>query len=94
MSALSQHLEEYLCLRRSLGHKLAEAARLLPRFVAYLEVCDAEFVTVDAALSWSQEPDAAPGTVVWPHRMTIVRGFARYMAGIDPRTEVPPAGLG
>ena len=25
--------------------------------------------------------------------MTIARGFARYMAGLDPRTEVPPRGL-
>ena len=25
--------------------------------------------------------------------MTAVRGFARYLAGIDPRTEVPPPGL-
>ena len=25
--------------------------------------------------------------------MTIPRGFARYMAGIDARTEVPPPGL-
>ena len=27
-----------------------------------------------------------------PHRMMAVRGFARYLSGIDPRTEVPPAG--
>ena len=25
--------------------------------------------------------------------MTIARGFARYLAGIDARTEVPPPGL-
>ena len=25
--------------------------------------------------------------------MTAARGFARYLAGIDPRTEVPPIGL-
>jgi integrase len=25
--------------------------------------------------------------------MTVARGFARHMAGIDPRTEVPPLGL-
>jgi integrase len=26
-------------------------------------------------------------------RLLVARGFARYMAGIDPRTEVPPTGL-
>jgi integrase/recombinase XerD len=26
-------------------------------------------------------------------RLLVVRGFARYMSGIDPRTEIPPTGL-
>ena len=34
-----------------------------------------------------------PATSVWPRRMTVARGFARHMAGIDPGTEVPPFGL-
>lgn len=93
MSALSQHLEEYLRLRRLLGHDLADAARLLPRFVAYLEANNIEFVTVEAAVAWSLAPDAPAGTTVWGRRMMAARGFARYLAGIDPRTEVPPAGL-
>jgi integrase/recombinase XerD len=92
MSALSKHLEAYLRLRRSLGHELADAARLLPRFVVYLEASRAEFVTIEAALAWSLEPDAPPGSTVWSRRMMAVRGFARYLSGIDPRTEVPPAG--
>lgn len=93
MSVLSQHLEEYLRLRRLLGHKLADAARLLPRFVAYLDACGAEFVTVEAAVTWSLAPEAPAGTTVWGRRLIAVRGFARYLSGIDPRTEVPPAGL-
>jgi len=93
MTALHEELERYLRLRRSLGHNLADAARLLPRFVDHLEVTRAEFVTIEAALAWSQEPDSAPGTTVWPRRMMAVRGFARHMTGVDSRTEVPPVGL-
>jgi len=93
VSALSQAAGEYLALRRSLGHQLADAARLLPRFVAYLDQNGAETVTVEAALAWAQEPDADPGSTVWARRLTVARGFARHMAGIDPRTEIPPAGL-
>jgi integrase len=93
MTSLGQDLDRYLRLRRSLGHELADAARLLPRFIDYLERSGAEFITVDAALAWSEEREAAPGTTVWPRRMTAVRGFARHMAGVDPRTEVPPLGL-
>ncbi len=93
MSDLSQAATDYLLLRGALGHKLADAARLLPRFVAYLDEIGAETVTVEAALAWAQQPDATPGSTVWPRRMSVARGFARHLAGSDARTEVPPAGL-
>jgi integrase len=93
MSAFAKHVADYLRLRRSFGYKLDRAAHLLPRFAAYLEAAGTEFVTIDAALAWALEPDVPPGSVVRPVRMMVARGFARYMAGIDPRTEVPPAGL-
>jgi len=92
MTILAQHLDEYLQLRRTLGHKLADAHRLLPRFVRYLDEHDAEFVTIDAALGWALEREMPVGSVVPADRMMLVRGFARYLSGIDPRTEVPPAG--
>jgi integrase len=92
MTVLTQHLDEYLELRRTLGHKLADAHRLLPRFVTYLDERELEFVTVEAALAWSLEPAVAVGSVVPAHRMMAVRGFARYLSGVDPRTEVPRAG--
>lgn len=93
MSGLSQAADDYLRLRGALGHQLADAARLLPRFVAYLDEIGAETVTIEAALAWAQQADATPGSTVWPRRMSVARGFARHLAGSDPRTEVPPAGL-
>jgi integrase/recombinase XerD len=92
MTVLAQHLHEYLQLRRTLGHKLADGHRLLPRFVTYLDERNIEFVTIEAALAWSLEREVPAGSVVPAHRMMAVRGFARYLSGIDPRTEVPPAG--
>src|SRR5215204_4478179 len=38
-------------------------------------------------------PVVQAGSVVPAMRLLVVRGFARYLAGIDPRTEVPPTGL-
>jgi hypothetical protein len=93
MSGLGRRAEEYLRIRRMLGHELAEAALLLPRFVAYLDHIGAEVITVEAALAWAQQPQARPGSKVQARRMTVARGFARHMAGIDPRTQVPPLGL-
>jgi integrase len=93
MSALSRHLDDYLRLRRVLGHDLADAARLLPRFVDYLDAHGMAFVTVDAALAWSLQREVPPGSTVPGRRMMAARGFARYLAGIDARNEVPAAGL-
>jgi integrase len=93
VSALAEAADQYLRLRRALGHDLADAGRLLPRFVTHLEAAGATTVTIRAALAWAQEPEAEPGTSVWPRRMSVARGFARHLAGIDPATEVPPAGL-
>ena len=52
MSPLEQTLTDYLQLRRSLGHELAEARWLLPGFVAYLAAHGMSTVTVAAALGW------------------------------------------
>jgi integrase/recombinase XerD len=93
MSALATAAEEYLALRRSLGHELAEAHRLLPDFVAHLDATGARTVTIEAALAWAQDVDAEASSTVWPRRMSVARGFARHMAGRDPETEIPPVGL-
>jgi integrase/recombinase XerD len=93
MSALSDHASDYLRLRSALGHKLGDAHRLLPRFVAYLDAVGATTVTVETALTWARRSDADPASSVWMRRMTVARGFARHMAGVDPNTEIPPLGL-
>jgi integrase/recombinase XerD len=93
VSTFPSQLDDYLRLRRALGHQLADAARLLPRFVAHLDAVGAPTITVEVALAWVQQPDAGPTSSVWLRRMTAVRGFARHMSGIDPATEVPPLGL-
>ena len=71
MTVLAAAPREYLQLRRTLGHKLADAHRLLPRFVTYLDDHDIEFVTVEAALAWSLEREVPVGSVVPAHRMMV-----------------------
>jgi integrase/recombinase XerD len=93
MSALSDHASDYLRFRSALGHKLGDAHRLLPRYVAYLDAVGATTVTVETALTWARRSDADPASSVWMRRMTVARGFARHMAGVDPNTEIPPLGL-
>jgi hypothetical protein len=84
MSTLEQALTDYLRLRHSLGHELAEAAWLLPGFVAYLDAHGSSTVTIEAALAWAQQANTdGRVTTVGPRRMTAARGFARYLADID-----------
>jgi integrase/recombinase XerD len=93
MTALDQHVNDYLRLRRALGYDLAEAGRLLHRFVTHLDAAGIEHITVAVALEWSVAPLVTAPSRVPATRYTAVRGFARYMSGIDPRTEIPPFGL-
>ncbi len=93
MSPLEQSMRDYLQLRRSLGYDLAEAHWLLPSFVSFLDAQGATTVTVQTALAWVQQSPGRGGLSVAPRRMTAVRGFARYLAGTDPATEIPPLGL-
>jgi integrase/recombinase XerD len=93
MTDLRQAVDDYLRLRRSLGHQMNEAAYLLPDFADFLESRGEQTVTIAAALDWVKTREPEVITVVSPRRITAVRGFARYLSGIDPATEVPPMGL-
>lgn len=93
MTTLEQSLADYLALRRALGHQLDDAARNLPRFVAFLDGRQHTTVTVQDALDWCQHDAPIGGRTVVSRRMTAVRGFTRYLSGIDPATEIPPVGL-
>jgi integrase len=88
-----QALVDYLRLRRRLGHKLADAGRVLDCFVVYLDFVGADTVTLEAALGFILDPDLDPASTNPSRRLQAVRGFARYLVGIDPATEVPPAGI-
>ena len=88
MTPLRRALAAYLRTRRALGFKSKRDGELLPQFVAYLDEHGASFVTTAAAIAWSAQPrDAAPAW--WTQRLVVVRGFAKYLQTIEPRTEVP-----
>ncbi len=92
MTGLRTALAGYLDLRRGLGFKLERDAKLLDQFISYLEQRGASTVTTAGALAWATLPaGASPGWLRM--RITVVRGFAAYLATLDPATEVPPASL-
>jgi integrase len=92
MTDFSAAVSDYLFTRRAMGYKLAYQGQMLEQFAAYLHADGVEHVTITNALAWARQPaDAAP--VWWSVRLSTVRGFARFLAAVDPATEVPPVGL-
>ena len=89
MTALGEHVADYLALRRSLGFKLVHEGHIPPEFAAYLESAGSSRITADLAITWARLP-AGVQPVTWTHRLGAVRGFARYLHVIDPATEIPP----
>jgi len=92
MKSLSQAVDEYLALRRSLGFKLRDYGDCLHEFVSFLEKNRSSHITNKLALEYAtgRQDEKA---VSWSRRFVIIRGFARYRFGVDPRTEIPPVGL-
>jgi integrase len=92
MTPLSGALDEYVALRQGLGVRLTVAARLLRRFVAFVDQAGSEVITTDLARRWAmQSSTVQPATWTW--RLSMVRRFAAWRRATDPRTEVPPHGL-
>ena len=92
MKDLPALLADYLATRRALGASLSTAEPLLRSFVAFLAQCRTAFITTALALRWATEPrDIQPACQA--NRLGAVRSFARYASAMDPRHEVPPAGL-
>jgi integrase/recombinase XerD len=91
MTSLADHLDRYLAVRRSVGYQLEEHGRVLPDFVRYAQSTGETTVRTQTALAWvaGASSDGQRG-----RRLSMVRGFARYLLAFDPATEIPPRGLG
>lgn len=92
MSDLRQSLNDYLGLRHGFGYQLKNSGELLFKFVDFCDDANAHVVTIELALAWATLPTNC--SRVWGAcRLRAVRGFARYLHALDPRTEVPPTRL-
>ena len=64
----------------------------MPDFAVFAEAAGAGTVTIDLAVRWAAKPEGT--SPVWAaQRLSMVRGFARYLQTLDPDAEVPPADL-
>lgn len=92
MNPLDRSVADYLDLRRGLGFKLKRYQVWLREFVAFLHRHRASRITTAWAVKFAtQHPTHGPKTM--SARYSVVRGFARYRRGIDPKSEIPPSGV-
>lgn len=92
MSTLAQALQRYLTIRRGLRYHMGSAESTLRPFVAFADRQGVGHITTRLFLQWKNAFGAA-GRETWAGRLGIVRIFAQWLNGIDPRNEVPPRGL-
>lgn len=86
-------VEEYLAYRRGLGFALETPAWLLRDFARHVDRCGHRGpLTIELATGWAVSSHAADPAQP-ARRLAAVRQFARYLALLEPATEVPPAGL-
>jgi integrase len=91
MSKLRSALARYLSMRKGFGYKYEHQTRRLTDFVAFMEKRKARIITTKLAMEWATLPPERHAS--WALRLSDVRGFARHVASLDPRTEVPPVGI-
>ncbi|EYR84392.1 MULTISPECIES: tyrosine-type recombinase/integrase [Rhizobiaceae] len=90
MTDLKDALDQYLTLRRSLGYKLQNQERRLRNFVEYARSRGERYITSKLAVEWAGHQCGAP---TWSSRLSTLRSFARHVAVVEPRTEIPPSGI-
>jgi integrase len=93
MSPLHDKLADYLRIRRALGYKLERAEKLLLQYLEYLDALGAEQVTIENAVAWATLPALGKDAHWWAFRLSVLRGFAKYLHALDDTHQVPPADL-
>ena len=82
-------VKEYLAHRRALGFALDTSGNLLIQFARFADRSKHRGpLTADLALRWASLPKTASPRYR-AERLSIVRGFARYLAGQDGQSQVP-----
>jgi integrase/recombinase XerD len=83
---------EYLAHRRDCGYNLWSAGYALSAFARFADrIAPGEPLTIRLATQWAARRPASPVTIA--SRLSVIRGFARYCATIDSRTQIPPSHL-
>ncbi len=91
--SMTTKVNRYLAFRRGLGFQLRIEGGMLHHFGRFADVSGHRGpLTIELALRWSRLPSSGD-PLYWARRLEVVRCLARYLAAIEPGTEIPPRGL-
>ncbi|MGH1467162.1 MAG: tyrosine-type recombinase/integrase [Cognatishimia sp.] len=92
MKTLTQRLDEYLALRRSMGFDLSFDERVLRKFTTFGDENGFLYISTPLFLDWKANYGSADNNT-WSHRLGMVRRFAFWLSEYDDQTEVPSSQL-
>ncbi len=93
MTTFRDYLGQYLDHRKLFRQpRSTTEANVLRRFAEFADGVDAKWITARLFLQW-RESNKEARDVTWKANLSHVRGFAKWLQGVDLRTEVPPANL-
>jgi integrase len=87
---LTDHVERYVRLRRTLGFKFHDAANQLRAFAAFAATQGDTHVRASTAVAWAAQASSSNARYI---RLRNVRHLARFLRAEDPAHEVPPSNL-
>jgi len=91
---LDTQLVAYLSLREALGFQMRAEKIILPAFVAYVQSQPHNSsIRTRMALEWACQESTHRGPSGAARRLSMARGFLRYLQASLPDTEVPATGL-
>jgi hypothetical protein len=90
--SMRQMARRYVAHRQMLGYKMTDAGRVVA-FAGFMDRdAPGQPLTAARALEWvTADPTRKRTTQVG--LLSTLRGFARYCLALDPRTQIPPAGV-
>jgi integrase len=84
--------EGYLAERRGLGFSLTVSGPLLMNFARFVDNQDLKgSLTSEISLAWVRNKAKRTSRYTWARRLSVIRPFLQYLAGIDGATELPSA---
>ena len=82
----------YLAHRRAFGYLLRAEGYVLLAFARFLDrSAPGQALSTKLALQWVKQKAVQPVTIA--NRLSAIRGFARFCATLDARTQIPPTHL-